>query len=177
MNNGSSHDEMSAYLVVVNGLYFSEDPQNWGPSTGILGIMFDSEKRLGTAVFYGQQNINTDPKAFLRTSAHELGHQFNLHHDDGTSYIQDGIKKYTIMNQTRIIKGSSSGWPNGIGFRFGDLERTHLLAHPFPKVQPGGSSFLDCTVDHQQWHSEYGQRLGTSTKTNTSTSSRRRKRR
>jgi hypothetical protein len=159
LQNGSG-ETMSAYLVVVNGLFFREDPQDWGPSTSTLGIMFDTERRLGTAIFYGQQDINTDARAFLRTSAHELGHQFNLHHDDATSYMQGGIRKYTIMNQTRIITRSSSRWPNGIGFRFGDLEKTHLMTHPLPNVQPGGSPFLVCAAEHDEWHTQYEQRLG-----------------
>jgi hypothetical protein len=68
-------DRLSAYLVVVTNY----------DTDGVLGVMFDTERRLGCAVFYGHDMIRTDPKAFMRTSAHELGHQFNLHHEDGTT--------------------------------------------------------------------------------------------
>src|SRR5690349_11729972 len=75
-------DKISAWLVVVNGLFYAEDPQEGqepGPDPTILGRMFDPQQRLGTAVFYANDMIRTDPKAFLRTTAHEVGHQFNLH--------------------------------------------------------------------------------------------------
>jgi len=96
--------------------------------------------------------ISTDPNAFLRTSAHELGHQFNLHHEDGTSYDENGVTKYTIMNQTRIIQGSTAGWPDGIGFRFGEHESTHLSSHTDTDVRPGGGAFYHCNEEHSTWH-------------------------
>jgi hypothetical protein len=139
-------NDMSAYLVVVTN--YNDD--------GVLGIMFDSTTRLGTAVFYGNRMIREDPKAFLRTSAHELGHQFNLHHEDGTSFTEEGITKYTIMNQTRIIQGSTEGWPNAIGFKFGENEKIHLSRHTIANVQPGGGRFYQCDEEHASWHEGIG---------------------
>ena len=54
----------------------------------ILGIMFDTGERRGCAVFHSEALINTETLAFLRTAAHEIGHQFNLHHEDGCNFQQ-----------------------------------------------------------------------------------------
>jgi hypothetical protein len=132
-------DRMFAWLVIVT--HYSDDDN-------ILGIMFDSAERKGTAVFQDQQMIRTDPRAYLRTSAHELGHQFNLHHEDGETYEENGITKYTIMNQTRLI----SPWPAAIGFKFGGHERSHLSTHPIEDVRPGGGAFYVCNSEHSAWH-------------------------
>ena len=62
--------------------------------------------------------IRDVPLAYLRTSAHEVGHQYNLHHRDASMHIDgSGQRKYSIMNQTRIIQkygavAGTSGWPN-----------------------------------------------------------------
>jgi hypothetical protein len=134
---------MSAYMVVVTNY----------DTAGVLGVMFDSSTRLGCAIFHGHSLINTDNRAFLRTAAHELGHQFNLHHEDGVSFIENGTTRFTIMNQTRIIQESASGWPNGIGFVFGDNERRHLSSHIIKNVKPGGGAFYTCSTEHSSWHS------------------------
>ncbi len=164
-------NDMNAYLVVVNGVYFNEEPERYGPDHDVLGIMFDLSKRLGTAVFYGNDMINSDPYAFLRTSAHELGHQFNLQHTDAGSYFKDGHRRFTIMNQTRIITRHKSfdpiyedeylypGWPMAIGFNFGDYEKVHLNAHPFLNVTPGGSTFTDCDSIHDSWRNTWEERI------------------
>ena len=92
------------------------------------------EERRGCAVFHGEPFINTDNLAFLRTSAHEVGHQFNLHHEDGTTYTERGATKLSIMNQTRTIEDPpgqppGSGWPNRVGLTFRENDRTHLSSH------------------------------------------------
>jgi hypothetical protein len=132
-------EKMFAWLVVVTKFEGQDD---------ILGIMFDAEERQGTAVFQGNDMIKTDPRAYMRTSAHELGHQFNLHHEDGTTYDENGITKYTIMNQTWRIQP----WPAAIGYKFGEHESTHLSSHSIKNVQPGGGRFYDCDNEHATWH-------------------------
>jgi hypothetical protein len=66
----------AAYLIVVDGQFDPEDFQNPRPDPGILGIMFNSDQRLGTAVFHGSDMIRSDDHAFFRTTIHECGHQF-----------------------------------------------------------------------------------------------------
>ena len=92
--------------------------------------------------------------AFLRTVAHELGHQFNLHHEDGATFDDNGTVRYSIMNQTGRIRNSSTGWPNGIGFAFGDHERRHLSKHDKKNVKPGGGAFYSCSTEHSSWHGD-----------------------
>lgn len=135
----SGGENMFAWLVVVT---------NYAEQDGILGIMFDPEGRHGTAVFQGNDMIRTDPRAYLRTSAHELGHQFNLHHEDGTTYEENNVTKYTIMNQTWRIQP----WPDAIGFKFGEHESIHLSSHSIKNVQPGGGRFYNCDNEHATWH-------------------------
>jgi hypothetical protein len=130
---------MSAYMVIVGGVY---------QTNGVLGIMFDSMERTGCAIFYGHSMIQSDPRAFLRTAAHELGHEFNLHHEDGTTFQESSVTKFTIMNQTWLI----TPWPQAIGYKFGDHEKIHLSHHNKKNVRPGGSPFYDCNVEHSQWH-------------------------
>jgi hypothetical protein len=171
-------DNMSAYLVIVNGIYFDEEANLPGPDPSVLGIMFDSKLRLGTAVFYGVDMVRSDELAFFRTTIHELGHQFNLQHTDATSYIEGGIRKFTIMNQTWVMRRHKSteeefqvpegtfsdetqypGWPKGIGFKFGEFEKIHLSVHPVSNVTPGASSFGECEPVHFQWRQTYQGRI------------------
>ena len=134
-----SGNRMSAYLVIV--------PEFTSP--GVLGIMFDSANRGGCAVFHNTSFIRNDKRAFLRTTAHELGHQFNLHHEDGTTIQGGSVTKRTIMNQTRLVMP----WPNAISYEFSDNSKKHLTEHPEDNVRPGGSSFYDCNQEHSNWHS------------------------
>jgi hypothetical protein len=174
-NNG---DNMSAYLVVVNGIYYdTEDPEP-GPKPGTLGVMFDRSQRLGTAVFYRADMISSDEYAFFRTTIHELGHQFNLLHTDATSYFENENRRFTIMNQTWIMRRHKStegefnvpegtysderkypGWPKGIGFRFGEFEKIHLSTHEHSTVAPGGSRFGACNPVHREWEQTWRERI------------------
>ena len=83
----------------------------------------------------------------MRTACHELGHEFNLHHEDGTTIIEGSSTRYTIMNQTWRI----TPWPDAIGFKFGDHESLHLSSHPLINVKPGGSAFYECSSEHASW--------------------------
>jgi hypothetical protein len=171
-------DNMSAYLIIVNGLYDPQDPENPGPDRGTLGIMFNRRQRLGTSVFYGADMIRSDEYAFFRTTIHELGHQFNLLHEDATSYSDNESRRFTIMNQTWVMRRHKSteeefevpegtfsderkypGWPKGIGFKFGEFEKIHLSTHAFSRVAPGGSRFGVCDPVHGEWSQTYRERI------------------
>jgi hypothetical protein len=134
--------KMSAYIVVATR-YHRE---------GVLGVMFDSQQRLGCAVFYEHSLIHNDQLAFFRTTAHELGHEYNLHHEDGVPYMENGVEKYSLMNQTKKIQESQSGWPLGIGFKFKDREILHMSTHEIIHVKPGGNRFYECNSEHESWH-------------------------
>jgi hypothetical protein len=130
-----ANTDLFAYLLIVNGIS--------ARGSTVLGVMFDGKKREGTAVFYGNPTIRNDPYFYLRTTVHELGHQFNLHHEDATSNIISDKRKFSIMNQTRTIMNSpESNQDNpseNIGYFFGDLEIKHLIEHPREHVKPGGN--------------------------------------
>lgn len=136
-------NKMSAYLIVAT----QNDRHD-------LGVLINTRLRLGCAVFHNEALINTDDLAFLRTTAHEVGHQFNLHHEDGATYNENGITKLSIMNQTRVIQDSSSGWPNGVGLTFRENERKHLSSHQKRYVEPAvfGAVFYKCNAEHEFWH-------------------------
>jgi hypothetical protein len=169
-----SGENMSAYLLIVNGIYYSTDAENPGPDPSTLGVMFNLSQRLGTSVFYGADLIRSDEYAFFRTTIHELGHQFNLQHSDATSYFDSESRRFTIMNQTWIMRRHKSteeefqvpegrfsdetkypGWPKAIGFRFGEFEKIHLSAHDLSNVAPGGSRFGICDPVHSEWRQAY----------------------
>lgn len=133
-----SGNKWHAYLVIVPEFRMS----------GVLGIMFDSANRGGCAVFHNTSFIQNDERAFLRTTAHELGHQFNLHHEDGTTIQSGSVTKRTIMNQTRLIVP----WPAAISYEFSDNSKKHLTDHPEENVRPGRSRFYDCNQEHSNWH-------------------------
>lgn len=155
--------KMYAYLIIVNGFAMtpSGDTGLLKRNTNIVGLMWDNEKRLGTAVFYRHKIINTDPIAYLRTCAHEIGHQFNLHHKDASCTINGSQKKFSIMNQTDVIKLYGGSWPNGVSLEFGPLESQHLSQHDIQYVAPGTSRFDGkCVADHARWHEEAPKRLG-----------------
>ena len=134
-----SGNKWSAYLVVIT----QDDGMN-------RGIMWDTQRRRGCAVCHTV--IGTDSLQFFRTSAHEIGHEFNLHHEDVATYSEGGFTKLSIMSPTNDIISSPNGWPNGVGLTFGEHGRTHLSGHPVNNVRPGGSTFNNCNQEHQSWH-------------------------
>lgn len=114
-------------------------------SPATLGIMFDSPTRKGCADF-GSQFVGKklgDPRFFMRTTAHEMGHQLNLDHDVG-----DGST--TIMNQTWRIKSVDD-----VALRFTTHGKRHLAAHPENCVKPGGSRFYSCNQEHEDWNASF----------------------
>ena len=154
--------DMYAYLVIVNGLIARPDPDGiLRPNSSVLGAMWDAQRRRGTAVFYNNNTINTQPVAYLRTSAHEVGHQFNLHHRDGdVTTVNGSQKKFSIMNQTGVIM-QYGGWPDGILLEFGQNESKHLSQHNIQFVAPGNSAFNGkCENEHDDWHDAAPRRLG-----------------
>jgi hypothetical protein len=140
-----SGNKWSAYLVVVTR-YVGGD----------MGRMWNDDRR-GCAVFHSHPRIITDNLAFLRSAAHEIGHEFNLHHEDGATYSESGAEKLSIMNQTGTIddppgQPPGSGWPNRVGLTFREHERTHLTTHEADNVRPGGTPFYHCNQEHKSWH-------------------------
>lgn len=97
-----------------------------------LGALFDLGARVGCAVFIS--TIRSAGFAFepllIRTIAHELGHVFNLAHEDGATPLNE------LMHE---------GPPTQAQIDHPELRaenRTHLMTHAEAFVRPGGGPFL-----------------------------------
>ncbi len=112
------------YGIVVDHYFERADGTR---NTGWMGVIYDTTNRGAVASFYRNATISGDGGKFLRSAAHELGHAFNLHHEEG-----DGST--TIMNQTGVV-GSS------YVYEFSNLSLTHLRDHPRNCVAPGTGPF------------------------------------
>ena len=88
--------------------------------------MYNSSQRRAFANFYKNTTLNSDNAKYLRSSAHELGHAFNMSHCDG-----DGST--TIMNQTGVVG-------NSFDYEFSASSLDHLQNHDKDAVWPGISS-------------------------------------
>lgn len=105
----------------------------------ILGKMWQGHTRSAFAIFYRMNTIQTSGPEYLRTTAHEIGHAFNLHHSDG-----DGT---SIMTQSDDLVGEPV-------YRFSDQSKDHLANHPAQCKFPGaigGAPFTWVVNDHAAW--------------------------
>jgi hypothetical protein len=119
------------YGLVVDHYYeFSSGAR----STGIMGIMWTGGDRRAFSNFYKNSTIKTDGGKYLRSTAHEIGHAFNLHHQDG-----DGST--TIMNQTSVVG-------NSYVYDFSVNSQDHLDNHPSKCVRPGTGAFGSVNTIH-----------------------------
>lgn len=123
------------YGIVVNHLGTS----GGSCSSGLLGRMWDSTQRSAFVMFYKNSIISGDGQKYLRSAAHEIGHAFNLHHEDG-----DG--ESTIMNQTGVVGDDFT-------YEFEEHSKTHLKSHPEDCRYPGTGAFYVDVAEHDGWHS------------------------
>lgn len=111
--------------------------------TSTIGRMWRSADRSGFAIFYKNSVPPGNAEQYLLTTAHELGHAFNLHHEDS-----DGSR--SIM--TGIIDSTYD-------FEFSSESETHLDSHPDECVYPGTGSFFSVHTSHEK-HSYVDQDCG-----------------
>lgn len=129
------------YGIVAN--HFYEDP-NGNRLTGVMGIMWTANNRRAFANFYRNTTVSGDGGKYLRSTAHEIGHAFNLHHEDGNGTTD-------IMNQTGVVG-------NNYVFDFVDAESTdHLANHAKACVWPAQSTFAAAHTNH----ADHGYNSGT----------------
>ena len=105
----------------------------------ILGKMWQGHTRSAFAIFYRMNTIQSDGAAYLRTTAHEIGHALNLHHSDG-----DGT---SLMTQSDDLVGEAV-------YQFSDQSRDHLDNHPAQCKYPGavgGAPFTWVVDEHAAW--------------------------
>jgi hypothetical protein len=118
------------YGVVVDHYY---ERNNGTRLKGVMGIMWADNCR-AFANFYKNSTINSNGGKYLRSAAHEIGHAFNLHHEDG-----DGST--TIMNQTGTVG-------NSYVYEFSSESETHLEDHPSQCRNPGVATFGSVNTVH-----------------------------
>ena len=91
--------------------------------------------RSAFVTLYKNSVVSTDNGKYLRSTAHEIGHAFNLNHCDG-----DGST--TIMNQTGTVGDTYS-------YEFSSDSLDHLQDHDRDSVWPGiGPRDYDCPHVH-----------------------------
>lgn len=88
-----------------------------------LGRMYDSTLRSGFVGYWKHSTVNSDNAKFLRSTAHEVGHAFNISHCDG-----DGST--TIMNTTGTVGDTYT-------YEFSASSLDHLQNHDDDAVWPG----------------------------------------
>lgn len=108
------------YGIVVNHYREMNDGTR---QTTTLGRMYDSTLRSGFVGYWKHSTVNSDNAKFLRSTAHEVGHAFNLSHCDG-----DGST--TIMNTTGTVG-------NTYTYLFSASSLDHLQNHDDNAVWPG----------------------------------------
>ena len=114
---------------------------------GLYGIMFDSQRRQGCAVFYyGIGGTTTDKlRLQLYTHVHELGHCFNLMHSWQKSLAKppgvDNPSALSWMNYPWNYPGGANPFWAAFPFQYVDEEVVHMR-HAFRNtVIPSGNPF------------------------------------
>ena len=118
---------------------------------GLRGVMFDSARRQGCAVFHDVIGGGDDRsrRAMLRTYMHELGHCFNLYHSHEKSLMVppqpnrlDALSwmQYPDYYTASSAAGALAYW-RAFPFQFDDEELTHLRHGFRSAVVPGANAF------------------------------------
>ena len=108
------------YGLVLNHYYEAADGTR---DTGTMGWMNDPVQRSSFVNYYKNNTVKTNNQKYLRSTAHELGHAFNMNHCDG-----DGAT--TIMNQTSVVDDVYT-------YEFSASSLDHLQNHTRDAVWPG----------------------------------------
>lgn len=122
--------QYNLYGVVVDHFY---ENNSGSCLTGVMGIMWTDNRR-AFANFFRNTTVSGNAGKYLRSTAHEIGHAFNLHHEDG-----DGST--TIMNQTGTVGDTYV-------YNFSATSKDHLKNHPALCVRPGVGTFGSINTLH-----------------------------
>lgn len=136
-----------AWRVYLLAATAHEDPR-------VRGIMFDSDKRQGCAVFHdavgsGGTGNPATLRAMLRTYVHELGHCFNLYHSHMKDLMHppapNRLDALSWMHYPDNFVGASgsgaAAYWRAFPFQFDDDELVHLRHGFRDAVVPGGKAF------------------------------------
>ncbi len=140
LNNAYTCTRYQVYGIVVD--HFGRSGGSGACSTTLIGRMWRTNDRAAFAIFYKNNTVQTNGMKYLRSTAHEIGHALNLHHDDG-----DGSQ--TLMNQTSVVG-------NSFTFEFSTQSQTHLDDHPDVCANAGTGGFGEVNATHAGWAGAHG---------------------
>lgn len=106
--------------------------------SSLLGCMYDTTDRSAFSLYFQNSTVSSDGQRYLRTTAHELGHAFNLHHPDGSG-------SETLMNTTGTVG-------NSFTYTFSTDSEEHLQEHDAQCRFPGTGAWFSVTDDHATRH-------------------------
>lgn len=121
--NSAGKELRKYYVWGIVANHFRE-LDNGSRSTTTMGLMYDPLLRSAFVNYYKHPTNNSRNDLFLRSTAHEIGHAFNLSHGNG-----DGST--TIMNQTSDIDETT------YIYEFSSTSLDHLQNHIRSAVYPG----------------------------------------
>ncbi len=139
LGNSSTCTRYHLYGLVVNH-FWEGDCGSGCRNTGLLGLMYAgasgvTNDRSAFVGFWKNTTVNSDNGKFLRSTAHEIGHAFNMSHCDGDGSL-------TIMNQTGVVGGTYN-------YQFSATGLDHLQNHADNVVWPStGPRHYACPHSH-----------------------------
>ncbi|HET9957158.1 MAG TPA: hypothetical protein VFQ61_21825 [Polyangiaceae bacterium] len=134
-----TRDGWYAHILVVPRIEYQEGWSIVKP----LGVMYDFRSgdlnnmpREGCAM--SMSAVPADPRAYLRTLAHELGHVFNLLHPKAE--LPPQAIDTSLMNQTADLQALGA-FPDNIELSFSASNKLWLSQGPAEFVMPGGRPY------------------------------------
>jgi len=85
------------------------------------------------------------PRAFIRSAAHEVGHAFNMIHQNNEAGNDNSIMT-TSPSVAGVLNTAGLDFPEDIDLAFNELCRHHLIHRPDPWVRPGALEFTGSLV-------------------------------
>jgi len=131
------------------------------------GVMFDSSgdlnniKREGAATFshdgFPKSNssnfgaaedelMKDNPRGFLRSAAHEVGHTFNQIHQSFEGGNDNSVMTVT-PSVADVLAAGGQTFPDDIDLTFNNTVRRHLVHLPDPAVRPGAMNFFGAAIN------------------------------
>ena len=88
-----------------------------------------------------QNDLQKDtPRAFIRSAAHEVGHAFNMIHQNDEAGNDNSIMT-TSPSVANVLNAAGLDFPEDIELSFNNLCRNHMIHRPDPWVRPGALEF------------------------------------
>ena len=107
------------------------------------GFPASDSSNFGTAE--GDQ-MKDQPRAFLRSATHEVGHTFNQIHQSFEGGNDNSIMT-TTPSVADFLAAGGQVFPNNISLRFNQTVRRHLIHQPDPYVRPGAMRFVGNAIN------------------------------